>query len=117
MTIIAWGIFLLIVFALLALDLGVLNKTQHEISTSEALKMTCLWIACALLFGGIVVAAYNFDWFQLRTNTPDATIKTGWDAGLQYLTGYLIEKALSLDNIFVMVMLFSLPVPRSFAET
>ncbi len=115
MTILAWSFFLLIVFALLALDLGVLNKTQHEISTSEALKMTALWIGCALLFDVVVVLAYNFDWFSLKTNSPDATISTGWDAGLQYLTGYLIEKALSLDNIFVMAMLFSyFKIPRKY---
>lgn len=109
MTIIAWGIFLLIVVALLALDLGVLNKNPHEISTSEALKMTALWIGCALAFTFAVVAAYQNDWFALRSSSPDAVIQNGdgWDAGLQYLTGWLIEKALSLDNIFVMVMLFS----------
>ncbi|MBR5434165.1 MAG: TerC family protein [Bacteroidales bacterium] len=107
MTIIAWVIFLLIIGALLALDLGVINKTQHEYTTLEALKMTALWIGCALLFGGLVVVAYSFDWFQLRTNSADSYIVTGYDAGLQYLTGYLIEKALSMDNIFVMAMLFS----------
>lgn len=109
MTIIAWGFFLLIVVALLALDLGVLNKNPHEISTSEALKMTALWIGCALAFTFAVVAAYQNDWFALRSSSPDAVIQNGdgWDAGLQYLTGWLIEKALSLDNIFVMVMLFS----------
>lgn len=107
MTIIAWVIFLLIIGALLALDLGVINKTQHEYTTLEALKMTALWIGCALLFGGLVVVAYSFNWFQLRTNSADSYIVTGYDAGLQYLTGYLIEKALSMDNIFVMAMLFS----------
>jgi len=107
MTIFAWVIFLLIIGVLLALDLGVINKTQHEYTTVEALKMTALWIGCALVFGVLVVVAYNFDWFQLRTSSPDKTIFTGYDAGLQYITGYLIEKALSMDNIFVMAMLFS----------
>lgn len=107
MTIFAWVIFLLIIGVLLALDLGVINKTQHEYTTAEALKMTALWIGCALVFGVLVVVAYNFDWFQLRTSSPDETIFTGYDAGLQYITGYLIEKALSMDNIFVMAMLFS----------
>ncbi len=107
MTIFAWVIFLLIIGVLLALDLGVINKTQHEYTTAEALKMTALWIGCALVFGVFVVVAYNFDWFQLRSSSPDKTICTGYDAGLQYITGYLIEKALSMDNIFVMAMLFT----------
>lgn len=115
MTLIAWVIFLLVVVALLAIDLGVFNKTQHVYTTLEALKMTALWIICALIFGGFIVVAYSFDWFLLLTNSSDATIKTGWDAGLQYLTGYLIEKSLSLDNIFVMAMLFSyFKIPRIY---
>ncbi len=102
-----WIIFLVIVFALLALDLGVLNKTQHEISMREALKMTCLWISCALVFNVLVGFAYGHDAFNLLSESPDHTIANGWDAALKYLTGYLIEKALSLDNIFVMAMLFT----------
>lgn len=102
-----WIIFLVIVFALLVLDLGVLNKTQHEISMREALKMTCLWIFCALVFNVLVGFAYGHDAFNLLSESPDHTIANGWDAALKYLTGYLIEKALSLDNIFVMAMLFT----------
>lgn len=109
MIIVAWIIFLLIVVALLALDLGVFNKTKHEISTSEALKMTGVWIGCALIFSVLVYFVYQYDWFTLRSTSPDVTIHSGngFDAWLQYITGYLIEKALSLDNIFVMAMLFS----------
>ncbi|MBP5583273.1 MAG: TerC family protein [Bacteroidales bacterium] len=117
MTILAWIIFLLIVVALLALDLGVLNKNPHEISTSEALKMTALWVGCALLFSIAIFFTYQFDWFSLRSSSPDATIHNGdgFDAGLQYLTGWLIEKSLSLDNIFVMVMLFTyFKVPNKY---
>src|SRR5574344_1176668 len=102
-----WIIFLVIVFALLALDLGVLNKTQHEIPMREALKMTCLWISCALVFNVLVGFAYGHDAFNLLSESPDHTIANGWDAALKYLTGYLIEKALSLANIFVMAMLFT----------
>ncbi len=102
-----WIFFLAIVVALLALDLGVLNKTQHEISMSEALKMTCLWIFCALVFNVFLGFAYEYDVFNLLSESPDHSIANGWDAALKYLTGYLIEKALSLDNIFVMAMLFT----------
>lgn len=107
MTIVAWGLFLLLVFALLAMDLGVFNKKLHEISTSEALRMTCIWIGCSFLFCGVVYAAYEYDWFNLLSSTADSSIKCGTDASLKYITGYLIEKALSLDNIFVMAMLFN----------
>ncbi len=102
-----WIFFFLIVFALLAFDLGVLNKKQHEIPMGEALKLTGLWIFCALLFNVAVGFAYEYDAFNLLSETPDHTITDGWDAALKYLTGYLIEKALSLDNIFVMAMLFT----------
>ena len=92
MTLFAWIFFLLLVIALLALDLGVFNKTNHEISTSEALKMTLLWIVCALIFAGVLVVAYQHDWFELLSSTSDSSIHNGYDAGLKYITGYLIEK-------------------------
>ena len=115
MTFFAWIFFLLLVFALLALDLGVFNKTNHEISTCEALKMTLLWIVCALIFGGVLVVAYQQDWFELLSSTSDSSIHNGYDAGLKYITGYLIEKSLSLDNIFVMAMLLSyFKIPRKY---
>lgn len=102
-----WIFFLIFVFALLALDLGVFNKDKHEISMSEALKMTCLWIGCSLAFNVVLYFAYDADFCSLLSESPDAAIKDGADAGLKFLTGYLIEKALSLDNIFVMAMLFA----------
>lgn len=115
MTLFAWIFFLLLVIALLALDLGVFNKTNHEISTSEALKMTLLWIVCALIFAGVLVVAYQHDWFELLSSTSDSSIHNGYDAGLKYITGYLIEKSLSLDNIFVMSMLLSyFKIPRKY---
>lgn len=109
MTILIWIFFLLLVGGLLALDLGVFNKDNHEISTSEALKMTCFWILCAFVFAIFIVLAYQYDWFSLLSNSSDLAIRNGdgWDAGLKYITGYLIEKSLSLDNIFVMAMLFT----------
>lgn len=115
MTLFAWIFFLLLVIALLALDLGVFNKTNHEISASEALKMTLLWIVCALIFAGVLVVAYQHDWFELLSSTSDSSIHNGYDAGLKYITGYLIEKSLSLDNIFVMAMLLSyFKIPRKY---
>ena len=105
MEILAWGLFLLIIFMLLALDLGVLNKTEHEVSSKEALKMTALWVSLALLFNVVVYFAYQNNWFDLLVHSPD--IKTGKEAVLKFFTGYLIEESLSMDNIFVIAMLFS----------
>jgi tellurite resistance protein TerC len=105
MEIIAWGIFVVIVCCLLAFDLGVLNKNEHVISTKEAIATTILWIVLALVFNVVVYFAYAHNWFDLLSHSPD--IKTGKEAALKFFTGYLIEKALSLDNIFVIAMLFS----------
>lgn len=105
MEILAWGTFLIIVFVLLAFDLGVLNKKEHEVSSKEALKMTALWVSLALLFNIVVYFGYENDWFNLLTNSPD--IKNGKEAVLKFFTGYLIEESLSMDNIFVIAMLFS----------
>ncbi|OQA99109.1 MAG: Inner membrane protein alx [Bacteroidetes bacterium ADurb.Bin217] len=105
MELIAWGIFLVLVCLLLAFDLGVLNKNEHVISTKEAIFTTILWIALALVFNVVVYFAYEHNWFDLLAHSPD--IKTGNEAALKFFTGYLIEKALSLDNIFVIAMLFT----------
>ncbi len=91
-----WLMFMLIVFALLAFDLGVLHKDEHEISVAESLKLSLFYIAAGLAFGGWVT------WYR------------GTDAGIQYVTGYLVEKSLSMDNVFVMALIFSsLSIPRS----
>lgn len=84
-----WVAFTLFVLAMLAVDLFVLHKEAHEVSLREAAGWSAAWIALALLFGAGVHA------------------RMGPEAGLEYLTGYLIEKALSVDNIFVFVLIFS----------
>jgi len=84
-----WIGFNLFVLALLAVDLFVFHKEAHEVHPAEAAGWSVLWIALAMLFGGGV---YYF---------------LGRDAGLEYFAGYVIEKALSVDNIFVFVLIFS----------
>lgn len=84
-----WVGFNLLVLALLAVDLFVFNREAHEIRTREAATWSAVWIALALLFN---VGIYFY---------------MGREVALQYLTGYLIEKALSVDNIFVFVLIFS----------
>jgi tellurite resistance protein TerC len=84
-----WVAFVTFVAIMLALDLGVFHKKAHEISVKEASIWTCVWIALALAFNGWV--AYRF----------------GAEVGHAFLTGYLIEKALSVDNLFVFYLIFA----------
>ena len=113
MSVIPWIVFLLLVFALLALDLGVLNRKVHEIHTGEALKWTAFWIGLALVFGGVMYLGYENHIFGLGLH--EGASESGKDAILLYYTGYFIEKALSLDNIAVMAMIFaSFKVPLKF---
>jgi tellurite resistance protein TerC len=89
----------LFVLALLALDLGVFHRKAHAVSTKEAAIWSVVWISLSLLFNGVI---YLF-WQQLM---PGSSASNS-EAGLQFLTGYLIEKALSVDNIFVFVLIFT----------
>ncbi len=84
-----WAFFHVLILAVLALDLGVFHRKSHTLSLKEALSWSAVWITLALLFNAGVY------------------VGKGPEAGLQFLTGYLIEKALSVDNIFVFVVIFS----------
>ena len=84
-----WAGFTLFVLVMLALDLGVFHRRAHAIRVREALSWTLVWIALAMIFN---VGVYF--WF-------------GSERALEFLTGYVIEKALSVDNIFVFLMIFS----------
>lgn len=84
-----WGGFNLFIFAMLIMDLGLFHKKTHTVSVRKALLLTVFWISLALIFNAIVY------------------IKRGPDAGLKFLTGYLLEYSLSVDNIFVFLLIFS----------
>lgn len=84
-----WASFVGIVVALLAFDLGVLHRKTHEVSIRESLWMSAFYIAIALAFGGWV-------WWSL-----------GDQAGKEYLTGFIVEKTLALDNVFVISLIFT----------
>jgi tellurite resistance protein TerC len=84
-----WLSFLALVIALTAFDLGILNKENKEMGIGESLKLSALYIGIATAFGAWVWAA------------------KGGEAGLQYYTGFFIEKALSIDNIFVISLIFT----------
>jgi tellurite resistance protein TerC len=92
-----WIAFILGVVALLALDLGVLNRRAHAIGAGEAALWSAFWIALSLGFNAVL-------WLW-----------QGQEVGLQFLTGYVIEKALSVDNLFVFLLLFgAFGVPAAY---
>jgi tellurite resistance protein TerC len=92
-----WLIFNLVVLGLLALDLGVFNRKAHVVTFREATIWSMIWITLALLFNGLIL------------------LWQGQELALQFLTGYLLEKSLSVDNIFVFVLIFSsLAVPAAY---
>ena len=96
-----WISFLTAILLFLALDLGVFNKTPHIISTKEASKWTAIWVAMSFLFSGVIYWLYGKNYIS----NPDALKSAG--ASIKYTTGYLIELSLSVDNIFVIAIIFS----------
>jgi len=98
---IIWSAFLLLIFLLLALDLGVFNKKSHVVSFKEALGWTTLWVSLALLFS---FAVYYLYLNGMVDNPENLTPK---NAVIKYLTGYLVEQSLSMDNIFVIAVIFT----------
>jgi tellurite resistance protein TerC len=102
---IPWILFILLILFLLFLDLGVFHKTDEVIEAKEALLWTAFWVALALVFNGFIYYAYSRNW--LGIGLAEHAIKSGKEAALKFFTGYIIEKSLSLDNIFVIAMIFS----------
>jgi tellurite resistance protein TerC len=94
-----WGVFNLFVLAMLALDLGVFHRQAHEVKMKEALGWSAVWICLAMVFNALI-------YFQWQNIAPGSSY-TNSTAALAFLTGYLIEKALSVDNIFVFLMIFA----------
>jgi tellurite resistance protein TerC len=110
--------FLTLVLALLALDLGVFHRKAHVVSVKEALGWSAFWIALGLAFAGFIYAGYENHWMGLGLLPDVMTVSPrvveglgtvyndGASATVKYLTGYLVEKSLAVDNIFVIAMLF-----------
>ena len=106
---IVWTIFIVVVIFALILDLGVFNRTPHEIKTKEAAIWTSVWVTCAILFSGIIYLSFENNWIANPTNL------TPLNAVLKYLTGYLIELSLSVDNIFIIALIFSsFAIPKKY---
>ncbi|MBI1190770.1 MAG: TerC/Alx family metal homeostasis membrane protein [Tepidisphaera sp.] len=115
----AYAAFIALVCVFLALDLGVFHRKAHVVSMKEAIRWSFIWIACGLAFSGVVHQAYEHHWLGLGLDTPmygaaaasgkHAVVNGevgGLEAAKQYLAGYLVEKSLAMDNIFVIAIVF-----------
>jgi tellurite resistance protein TerC len=105
--------FIALVMFFLALDLGVFHREAHAVTMKESITWSCIWLACGLSFTGFIFYAYQYNWLGLGLETPvyaSGAIAlgdvTGGTAAIQYLTGYIVEKSLAMDNIFVIAMIF-----------
>jgi len=105
--------FIALVMVFLALDLGVFHREAHEVSLKESMLWSAIWLSCGLSFTGFVFYAYQLHWLGLGLETPVYAAGeivlgevAGATAAIQYLTGYIVEKSLAMDNIFVIAMIF-----------
>lgn len=97
-------VFILSIVCLLALDLGLVHRRIQQISYFEALVQSAFWLVIGLSFGIVVYFAYEYHWLAQATGSSEIS---GKQALLEYLSAYLVEKALSLDNLFVISLIFS----------
>jgi len=100
-----WFIFIALIVFLLFLDLGVFHRKDKIIKSKEAILWTIFWIFLAMLFNVYIFYAYTYNW--LGIGLSEASINSGNEAAIKFFTGYIIEKSLSLDNIFVIAMIFT----------
>ncbi len=96
-----WVLFNLFILVLLALDLGVFHRKLHAVSLREAVFWSVLWTVLALAFN------ISMLWWYNPAHLPDASLAVRKTLALEFFTGYLIERMLSFDNIFVFAVLFS----------
>jgi tellurite resistance protein TerC len=109
-----WVGFVLFVLAMLAIDLGVFHRKAHSVSIREALGWSVVWITLALVFNVFIYFAYDGHWLELG-RARDGSVATDIDgvrleghaAAIKFFTGYVIEKSLSVDNLFVMALIFA----------
>jgi tellurite resistance protein TerC len=104
-----WFVFVGIVIAALVIDFVVLKKQgAHEVGMREALNWSVVWVALSFVFNGLF-------WWAIKDTTGDAALAN--EKSLEFLTGYLIEKSLAVDNIFVFLMIFTyFAVPAEFQK-
>jgi tellurite resistance protein TerC len=99
-----WIGFVALIVLLLALDLGVFHRTAHVVKVREALIWSGVWVGLALLFDVFLYFGYEHHWLgmDLPGAEPDGQV-----AAVLFLTGYVVEKSLSMDNIFIIALIFS----------
>lgn len=106
---IIWVLFFVIIFAILALDLGIFNKTPHDIKPKEAAFWTSIWVSLSFLFSFVIHWLYNNEYIA----NPEGLKPTV--AAMKFITGYLIELSLSIDNIFIIAIIFSsFRIPKKY---
>jgi tellurite resistance protein TerC len=104
MTALVWLAFFVIYIGLLALDLVILHREASVLHVRQALGWTVVWVLVALSFGGLVYGLYEYNWLGWTQSQGDVN---GRDALIQFVSGYLLEWSLSVDNIFVMALIFT----------
>ncbi len=113
MTLLLWLAFLGMILTLLALDLGVFHRRARAVSVGSALRWTLTWVSVALLFN--VGVYYLYEYKLLGSGLIPGHELSGKQAALQFLAGYLVEYSLSVDNLFVIAVIFAyFSVPREY---
>lgn len=106
---IVWICFIAAILLFLALDLGIFNKNPHEISSKEAGKWTAIWVTLSFAFSAVIYWLYQNNYVE----NPDQL--KPMVASMKFITGYLIELSLSVDNIFVIAIIFaSFKIPKKY---
>ena len=110
-----WTAFIVLILLLLAVDLGIFHRKAHVVSAREGLIWCIVWMTLAFTFAGFIYNAYEYKWFGLGLQPdpvdrsaamPEGSINDGSAALIKYITGYVVEQSLSVDNMFVIAMLF-----------
>ena len=104
-----WVVFVAFVLAALFVDFVLLKKQgAHEVGVKEALNWSLIWIALSFVFNGLL-------WWAVKDTTGSTAVAN--EKSLEFLTGYLIEKSLAVDNIFVFLMIFTyFSVPPAYQK-
>lgn len=98
--------FVVFVLAMLAADLFLVNRKAHEVSVKAALAWTAVCVVLALLFNALVYVLYDTHWMGLGQDRAGLTVKDGTTAASEFLQGWLLEYSLSVDNLFVIAVIF-----------
>jgi len=110
-----WIGFVSLVLVLLAVDLGIFHRKAHVVTAREGLIWSAVWMTLSLAFAVFIYNAYEYKWFGLGLQPdpvdhtaamPQGLINDGSAALVKYLTGYVVEQSLSVDNMFVIAMIF-----------